>query len=205
MRGEMLGGSYFGQSYQTLKQESECCFLRNTRKTECGASMFLNCLPFQKCSSNARKPRSTSTSWTVVGSSFQPVGIDASSGTIVSQTNFFVIIEEMARSNYLGEFELLVMLTVIRLGEEAYGVPIARGIEQQTGRQVAFGTVYATLERLQEKGFVCSTLGDATPERGGRAKRYFRVTSTGLRTVRETKQSLIRLWRGLRELEGGVG
>ena len=119
--------------------------------------------------------------------------------------NFFVIIEEMPKANYLGEFELLVMLTVIRLGEEAYGVPISREIERQTGRDVAFGTVYATLERLQEKGFVCSALGDATPERGGRAKRYFRVTATGVRRVRETKQSLIRLWRGLRELEGGVG
>ena len=110
----------------------------------------------------------------------------------------------MAEANYLGEFELLVMLTVIRLGDDAYGVPITREIEQQTGRDVAFGTVYATLERLQRKGFVCSNLGDATPERGGRAKRYFRVTPTGLRTVRETKHCLIRMWRGLRELEGGV-
>ena len=76
--------------------------------------------------------------------------------------------------------------------------------EQRTGRDVAFGTVYATLERLQEKGLVRSDLGDPTPERGGRAKRYFRVTSAGLRTVRETKQSLIGLWQGLRELQGGV-
>jgi PadR family transcriptional regulator PadR len=112
------------------------------------------------------------------------------------------MIEEMAKAHYLGEFELLVMLTVIRLGEGAYGVPISLEIEQQTGRDVAFGTVYATLERLQKKGLVCSDLGDPTPERGGRAKRYFRVTSTGLRTVRQAKQSLIRLWDGLRELEG---
>lgn len=105
---------------------------------------------------------------------------------------------------YLGEFELLVMLAVIRLGEGAYGVPISREIEQETGRDVAFGTVYATLDRLQKKGLLHSDLGDPTPERGGRAKRYFRVTSSGLRTVRQTKQSLIRLWRGLRELEGGV-
>ena len=110
----------------------------------------------------------------------------------------------MPKPHYLGEFELQVMLTIIRLGEDAYGVPIAREIERQTGRSVAFGTVYATLERLQNKGFVCSNLGDATPERGGRAKRYFRASATGLRTVRKTKQSLIRLWHGLRELEGGV-
>jgi DNA-binding PadR family transcriptional regulator len=83
-------------------------------------------------------------------------------------------------------------------------VPISQEIERQTGRDVAFGTVYSTLERLQEKGFVRSNLGDATRERGGRAKRYFRVTAAGLRTVREAKQGLIRLWRGLRELEGGI-
>jgi PadR family transcriptional regulator, regulatory protein PadR len=118
--------------------------------------------------------------------------------------NFFGILEEMPKANYLGEFELLVMLTVIRLGEGAYGVPISWEIEQQTGRDVAFGTVYSTLERLQKKGLVSSKLGDATPERGGRAKRYFRVTAKGLRTVREAKQSLIGLWEGLPELEGGV-
>jgi len=118
--------------------------------------------------------------------------------------NFFDIIEEMSKPNYLGEFELLVMLTVLRLGDGAYGVPISREIERQAGRDVAFGTVYSTLERLQEKDFVCSNLGEATRERGGRAKRYFRVTSAGLRTVRDTKQGLIRLWRGLRELEGGM-
>jgi PadR family transcriptional regulator, regulatory protein PadR len=110
----------------------------------------------------------------------------------------------MPRPNYLGEFELLVMLAVIRLDEGAYGVPISREIEHQTGRDVAFGTVYATLERLQAKGFVRSALGDATAERGGRAKRFFRVTATGMRTVRETKRSLVRLWQGLPELEEGV-
>jgi len=104
----------------------------------------------------------------------------------------------------LGEFELLVMLTILRLGEDAYGVPISREIEQRTGRIVTFGTVYATLERLQRKGFVRSNLGEATPERGGRAKRFFRVTSAGLRTVRETKRNLVRLWQGLAELEGGL-
>ncbi|HEY1337284.1 MAG TPA: PadR family transcriptional regulator [Bryobacteraceae bacterium] len=110
----------------------------------------------------------------------------------------------MSKPNHLGEFELLVMLAVLRLGDDAYGVPISREIERQTGRDVAFGAVYSTLDRLQEKGLVRSNLGDATPERGGRARRYFRVTAAGLRTVREAKQGLIRLWRGLRELEGGI-
>jgi PadR family transcriptional regulator, regulatory protein PadR len=118
--------------------------------------------------------------------------------------NFFDIIEQMSRLHHLGEFELLVMLTILRLGDDAYGVPISREIEQQTGRTVAFGTVYATLERLQKKGLVRSNLGETTPERGGRAKRFFRVTSAGLRTVRETKQNLIKLWAGLPELEGGL-
>ena len=118
--------------------------------------------------------------------------------------DFFGIIEQMGGRSSLGEFELLVMLTILRLGEDAYGVPISREIEQRTGRSVTFGTVYATLERLQKKGFVRSNLGEATPERGGRAKRFFRVTSAGLRTVRETKRNLVRLWQGLPELEGGL-
>lgn len=118
--------------------------------------------------------------------------------------DFFSIIKEMAKTLYLGEFELLVMLAVIRLGEGAYGVPISREIEQHIRRDVAFGTVYATLERLEEKGLVSSKLGEATPQRGGRARRYFRVTSTGLRTVRETKQSLTGFWRDLPALEGGA-
>ena len=123
---------------------------------------------------------------------------------LVGIINFFAIIKEMAERLYLGEFELLVMLVVIRLGEDAYGVPISREIEQQTGRTVAFGTVYATLERLQKKGLVSSHLGDATPERGGRAKRYFKATPSGLRTVRETKQTLVTMWQGLRQLQGGI-
>jgi len=110
----------------------------------------------------------------------------------------------MARSSYLGEFELLVMLAVIRIGDDAYGVPISLEIERQTARSVTFATVYSTLERLQAKGFVHSKLGDATAERGGRAKRYFRVTAAGLRTVREAKRGLVGLWNGVPELEGGM-
>lgn len=117
---------------------------------------------------------------------------------------FSAILEEMSRPDYLGEFELVVMISIIRLGEDAYGVPISREIEQQTARNVTFGSVYATLDRLERKGFVRSSLGEATPERGGRAKRYFRVTTTGLRMVRETKRILTKLWRGVRELEGGL-
>ena len=110
----------------------------------------------------------------------------------------------MPKAPYLGEFELLVMLAVMRLGDGAYGVPISREIERHTGREVAYGTVYATLERLQEKGLVCSKLGEATPQRGGRAKRYFRATTKGSRTVRETKQCLTGFWKDVPALEGGM-
>ena len=103
---------------------------------------------------------------------------------------------------YLGDFELVVMLALLRLGENAYGVPISKEIEQKCDREVALGSVYATLERLQEKGLVTSSLGEPTAERGGRAKRYFRLTPKGLREVREARQALITLWSGLRELEG---
>ena len=109
----------------------------------------------------------------------------------------------MLGRSYLGEFELMVMLVLIRLGEDAYGVPIGRAIEETSGREVALGSVYAALERLEEKGFVSSSVGEPTSERGGRAKRYFRVTNAGLRQVRKTRQTLINLWRGLPQLEGG--
>jgi PadR family transcriptional regulator PadR len=96
----------------------------------------------------------------------------------------------MSKREYLGSFELMVILALIRLGEDAYGVPISREIEGRSGREVALGSVYATLER--------------TPERGGRAKRYFRVTARGLREVRVTQRVLKRLWHRLPQLEGGA-
>jgi PadR family transcriptional regulator PadR len=83
----------------------------------------------------------------------------------------------MTKRDQLGNFELMVILALIRLGDNAYGVPISEELEKRTGRDVAIGSVYAALERLEDKGFVTSELGEATPERGGRAKRYFRVTA----------------------------
>ncbi len=109
----------------------------------------------------------------------------------------------MPKRGNLGDFELMVMLALLRLGDDAYGVPISREIELQSGHEVALGSVYATLERLEAKGLVSSHLGKPTAERGGKAKRYFRVTSNGLRKTRETRQALMKLWRGLPELEGG--
>src|ERR1700692_293832 len=106
----------------------------------------------------------------------------------------------MGERFHLGNFELFVMLAVIRLGKEAYGVPISREIKERASRSVTFGSLYATLERLEQKGLISSELGEPTPERGGRAKKYFRVTTKGLREVRETQRVLKRLWQGLREL-----
>ena len=102
----------------------------------------------------------------------------------------------------LGHFELLVMLALVRQGEEAYGVPIADAIAQSTGKQVILASVYNTLERLEEKGLVRSTLGQPTPQRGGRAKRYFSITTAGLREVRAAKKALTVLWRGIPVHEG---
>src|SRR6202166_2799334 len=108
----------------------------------------------------------------------------------------------MGERLHLGSFELIVLLAVIRLGDDAYGVPISREIKERGGRPVTFGSLYATLERLEQKGLISSELGEPTPERGGRAKKYFRVTTKGLREVRETQRVLKQLWHGLRELEG---
>jgi PadR family transcriptional regulator PadR len=116
---------------------------------------------------------------------------------------FFCTVEQMPRHNSLGEFELMVLLALIRLGDDAYGVTISREIEGCSGREVALGSVYAALDRLEEKGFVRSKLGDPTASRGGRAKRYFHITQHGLRELREAQRVLVSLWRGLPALEGG--
>ena len=102
---------------------------------------------------------------------------------------------------YLGELELLLLLAVIQLGDDAYGVPIARRLEIERGRSVSVGSVYAALERLEAKGLVVSSLGDPTPERGGKAKRFFRVTQEGVRQAQETRRVLTRLWRALPDLK----
>jgi DNA-binding PadR family transcriptional regulator len=108
----------------------------------------------------------------------------------------------MSERNYLGELELILLLTIIHLGDDAYGVPVCREIEKYRGRSVSVGSVYASLERLEKKGLVASSLGNPTPERGGKAKRYFRVTKEGLREVQETRQVLTKLWRRLPEMKG---
>ena len=108
----------------------------------------------------------------------------------------------MGKREYLGHLELLVLLAVMRTGRNASGIPIAREIEDNSGRSVALGSVYATLARLEDKGLVISELGEPTAARGGRAKAYFRPTAKGLREVREAQAILTRLWQGVPELKG---
>jgi PadR family transcriptional regulator PadR len=104
----------------------------------------------------------------------------------------------------VGNFELMVLLAILRVGEGAYGVPIARELEASSGKDVLLGSVYAALDRLESKDLVSSSIGDPTPERGGRAKKYCTVTAKGLREIRETHRTLVRLWRGVPELQGGT-
>jgi PadR family transcriptional regulator PadR len=110
----------------------------------------------------------------------------------------------MRRREFLGGFELLVLSALIRLGDDAYGVPIADAIAESSGREVALGSVYVTLDRLGRKGLVTSRIGEPTAERGGRAKTYFRVTAKGLREVRQARQTFKSLWDGIPQLEGGT-
>jgi PadR family transcriptional regulator len=110
----------------------------------------------------------------------------------------------MAAREFLGGFELLVLFALIQLGDDAYGVPISEAIEQSSGREVAIGSVYITLARLEQKGFVSSRLGEPTAERGGRAKTYFHITAKGLREVRQARRTLTRLWEGVPELRRGT-
>ena len=109
----------------------------------------------------------------------------------------------MVNPNPISNFELMVMLALIRLGDEAYGVPISREIEEHSGHDIALGRVYAALERLQDRGLVSSSVGEPTPERGGRAKRYFKVTGKGLMVAQRTQRTLMSLWKSLPKLEEG--
>ena len=101
------------------------------------------------------------------------------------------------KSPYLGEFEYAVLLAVMHLSEDAYAVPIRELIEDRTARPVARGALYTALERLESKACLRSRMGDPTPERGGRARRYFSLTPVGLRALRSTHAALARLSEGL--------
>jgi PadR family transcriptional regulator PadR len=97
----------------------------------------------------------------------------------------------------LGEFEQIVLLAILQLGEDVYGVPILKEIRRRTGRDVAPAAVHITLRRLERKRLVTSWLGDPTPERGGKARRYVKVTRAGLEHLRATRAVIDQMWHGL--------
>jgi PadR family transcriptional regulator, regulatory protein PadR len=97
----------------------------------------------------------------------------------------------------LGEFEQVVLLAVLHAGDDAYGVTIRRAITDRTRRDVSLAAVYKTLTRLEEKGLVLASVGDPTPERGGRRKRYYAVSAAGRRSLRQSVEALQRMARGL--------
>jgi DNA-binding PadR family transcriptional regulator len=103
----------------------------------------------------------------------------------------------MPRSASLGAFEQMVLIALVRLGPKAYGMTVRREIEQRTGRRVSIGAVYATLERLEEKGLVSSFAGEPTAERGGRSKRLFRLEADGERALRASQEAIRRMTAGL--------
>jgi DNA-binding PadR family transcriptional regulator len=97
----------------------------------------------------------------------------------------------------LGEFEQVVLLAILRLGDDAYAVSIRDEIFECTGRDVARGSIYITLDRLETKGYLRSRLADPTPERGGRAKRYYALRPKAVEALKEGRRALVALWRGL--------
>jgi DNA-binding PadR family transcriptional regulator len=103
----------------------------------------------------------------------------------------------MPSREYLGEFEQIVLLAVLRLAKNAYGVPIRQEIESRTHRAVSVGALYSTLDRLEGKGYLASRFADPTAERGGRSKRFFRVEPLGLKAFKRSQHALAVMLEGL--------
>ena len=102
----------------------------------------------------------------------------------------------------LGEFEQLILLAILRLGDDAYGVTIRAELSERAGRTVAPGALYTALERLEAKGLITSRMGNPTPQRGGRAKRFVTVTATGIEALSRALQAYERLLDGLKVVRG---
>jgi PadR family transcriptional regulator PadR len=102
----------------------------------------------------------------------------------------------MGKRDHIGEFEQLVLLAILRLGDNAYGMTIRKEIETRAGRPTSIAALYLTLERLEEKSMVCSELGEATPQRGGRAKRFFVLNPSGREALRDSMESIRKMADG---------
>ena len=107
----------------------------------------------------------------------------------------------MPKGTYLGDFEQLVILALMRLGEGAYGMTVRRELEETADRRVSLGAIYATLDRLEDKGLVSSFLGAPGKARRGRAKRFFKVQTAGRKALQASLASLDRMRRGVDELD----
>ena len=103
-------------------------------------------------------------------------------------------------NKYLGEFEQAVLLGVMRLGDDAYGLAIRKELEEQTSRTVTHGAAYITLDRLEAKELLSSRMADSDPDRGGRRKRFFRVTAQGMEALRVSRRALLNLWSGFEDV-----
>ena len=99
--------------------------------------------------------------------------------------------------NSLNETEQYVLLAVARLGDDAYGVTVRQEIEERAGQPIAIASVYVALDRLEGKGFAASWLSEPTPERGGRAKKHFRLTAEGAVALEAARAAMDRMWGGL--------
>ena len=103
------------------------------------------------------------------------------------------------KAERLGEFEEFTLLAVRALGDNTYGVPVQQYVEKVTGRPISIGSIYAALARLEEKGFVRSTMSEAVAQRGGKPRRVYTVTPSGLRTARELHRVRERIWNAIAE------
>jgi PadR family transcriptional regulator PadR len=103
----------------------------------------------------------------------------------------------MGGKEALGEFEQFVLLSILRLGDDAYGVPIRRDIAHRSGRTVSIGQLYSALNRLEAKGHIAAIIADPTPVRGGRAKKYYSVTRPGLEALRRSREVFASMWGGV--------
>ena len=97
----------------------------------------------------------------------------------------------------LGEFEQMVLIAILQLSGDVYGVPIVDEIHRRTGRKVADAAVYVALRRLEQRGFIASWMSEPTTERGGKARRCVKVSPTGLRALRASRQAMDQMWKGL--------
>jgi DNA-binding PadR family transcriptional regulator len=104
------------------------------------------------------------------------------------------------KTTYLGELEQMILLAILRLGDDAYGMSIRDELERRAGRSVTRSAAYITLERLAKKGYVTTRMGDPTPERGGRAKRYYEISDAGREALRESGRAFMNLWAGQESL-----